>query len=75
MPHCLDEIRRQTEVLDSRSPALGAHVVVRAWVDAALRAARWPMGAACEELGMGFYDDTSLIVLENTDEVHDLIVC
>ena len=28
-----DEIRRQIEVLDSRSPALGAQVVARAWVD------------------------------------------
>ena len=31
--------------------------------------------AACEELGIDFYDDTQLIVLENTDEVHNLIVC
>ena len=28
-----DEIRRQIEVLDSRTPALGAKVVARAWVD------------------------------------------
>ena len=31
--------------------------------------------AACEELGISFYDDTGLIVLENTDDVHNLIVC
>ena len=31
--------------------------------------------AACEELGITFYDDTQLIVLENTDTVHNLIVC
>ena len=29
----------------------------------------------CEELGISFYDDTSLIVLENTTTVHNLIVC
>ena len=29
----------------------------------------------CEELGISFYDDTELIVLENTDKVHNLIVC
>ena len=33
-----DEIRRQIEVLDSRTPALGAKVVARAWVDPEFRA-------------------------------------
>src|SRR3954469_5216826 len=71
-----DEIRRQIEVLDSRTPALGAKVVARAWVDPAFRARLLADGrAACEELGISFYDDTGLIVLENTDKVHNLIVC
>jgi nitrile hydratase alpha subunit len=71
-----DEIRRQIEVLDSRTPALGAKVVARAWVDAAFRARLLADGrSACEELGISFYDDTGLIVLENTEEVHNLIVC
>ena len=70
------EIRRQLEVLDSRSPALGAKVVARAWVDPGFRARLLANGReACEELGISFYDDTSLIVLENTDKVHNLIVC
>src|SRR5947208_2108948 len=70
------EIRRQIEVLDSRTPALGAKVVARAWVDPAFRARLLADGrAACEELGITFYDDTGLIVLENTDRVHNLIVC
>ena len=71
-----DEIRRQIEVLDSRTPALGAKVVARAWVDPAFRSRLLADGrAACEELGISFYDDTGLIVLENTDRVHNLIVC
>ena len=70
------EIRRQIEVLDSRTPALGAKVVARAWVDPGFRARLLTNGrAACEELGISFYDDTQLIVLENTDKVHNLIVC
>src|SRR5580704_5543906 len=70
------EIRRQIEVLDSRTPALGAKVVARAWVDAAFRARLLADGrSACEELGISFYDDTGLIVLENTERVHNLIVC
>ena len=71
-----DEIRRQIEVLDSRTPALGAKVVARAWVDPAFRSRLLADGrAACEELGISFYDDTGLIVLENTETVHNLIVC
>ena len=70
------EIRRQIEVLDSRTPALGAKVVARAWCDAAFRARLLADGrAACEELGISFYDDTQLIVLENTATLHNLIVC
>jgi len=71
-----DEIRRQIEVLDSRTPALGAKVVARAWVDGEFRARLLADGrAACEAMGISFYDDTDLIVLENTDKVHNLIVC
>jgi nitrile hydratase alpha subunit len=70
------EIRRQIEVLDSRTPALGAKVVARAWVDPDFRSRLLADGRrACEELGISFYDDTGLIVLENTEKVHNLIVC
>ena len=72
-----EEIRRQIEVLDSRTPALGAKVVARAWIDPAFRVRLIADGRkACEEeFGISFYDDTQLIVLENTDKVHNLIVC
>lgn len=71
-----NDIRHQIEVLDSRTPALGARVVARAWVDADFRERLLADGrAACEELGISFYDDTRLIVLENTEMVHNLIVC
>jgi nitrile hydratase alpha subunit len=70
------EIRRQIEVLDSRTPALGAKVVAKAWVDPEFRKRLFADGRlACEELGISFYDDTQLIALENTDSVHNLIVC
>ena len=70
------EIRRQIEVLDSRTPALGAHVVARAWTDPDFKQRLLADGrAACEELGISFYDDTRLIVLENTEAVHNLVVC
>ena len=70
------EIRRQIEVLDSRTPALGAKIVARAWVDPEFRGRLLANGRkACEEMGITFYDDTQLIVVENTDKVHNLLVC
>jgi nitrile hydratase len=71
-----DDIRRQIEILDGRSPALGGRVVARAWVDPAFKARLLADGAAaCEELDVSMYDDTKLIVLENTPEEHNLVVC
>ena len=70
------EVRRQLEVLDSRNPALGARIVARAWTDPAFKTRLLAEGRkACEEFGVTFYDDTSLIVLENTDKEHNLICC
>jgi nitrile hydratase alpha subunit len=71
-----DEIRRMLEVMDSRTPALGAKIVARAWVDPEFRARLLSDGrAALEELGISFFEDTDLIVLENTDKIHNVIVC
>jgi nitrile hydratase alpha subunit len=70
------EVRRQIEVLDSRTPALGATIVARAWVDPEFRARLLANGrSACEEMGISFYDNTDLIVVENTEKVHNLLVC
>jgi nitrile hydratase alpha subunit len=70
------QIRRMLEVMDSRTPALGAKLVARAWVDPEFRARLLADGrVACEELGISFFEDTQLMILENTDKVHNLIVC
>ena len=71
-----DEIRNQIELLDSRSPALGAKLVVRAWTDPEFRSRLLENGnAAAEEMGITIYDDTDFTVLENTERVHNLVVC
>ena len=70
-----DAIRRGVEDIEDRSPALGARLVARAWVDDAFRArllADAP--AAARELGIDV-GATRLVVVENTAEVHNLIVC
>jgi thiocyanate hydrolase subunit gamma len=62
--------------MDSRNPALGAKLVARAWVDPEFRARLLANGrAACEELGISFFEDTQLMVVENTDKVHNILVC
>src|SRR5580700_12078216 len=59
-----DEIRRMLEVMDSRTPALGAKLVARAWVDPEFRTRLLADGrATCEELGISFFEDTRLLVL------------
>lgn len=71
-----NEIRRMLEVMDSRNPALGAKLVARAWIDPDFRARLLTDGrATCEEAGISFFENTRLIVIENTEKVHNLIVC
>lgn len=70
-----DEVRQVLEVFDSQSPLLGARVVARAWVDPAYKARLLANGtAAVEELGIPM-GNTLLVVVENTPQVHNLIVC
>jgi len=70
-----DDVRRTVEVVDSQTPALGAKVVARAWVDPAYKARLLANGsAAVQELGIDM-GQTKLVVVENTPQVHNLIVC
>lgn len=69
------EIAAQIEKMDARGPHLGAKVVARAWTDPAYKAALLQDGsAACRSLGIEV-DALKLIAVENTPEVHNLIVC
>jgi nitrile hydratase subunit alpha len=70
-----DEIRRQVEDMDSRTPARGAKVVATAWTNPQFRTQLLSDGnAAVESLGLerGPY---KLVVVENTSQVHNVIVC
>ncbi len=69
------EIQAQIERMDARSPALGATVVARAWTDPAFKARLLADGsAACRELGVEL-GILKLVVVENTPEAHNLVVC
>ena len=69
-----DHMRRAIEAMDERSPAQGARMVARAWVDPAYKTRLLANGsAAAEELGIQLAG-TKLVVVENTGTVHNVIV-
>src|SRR5215813_1714280 len=71
-----DEVRRAVEDMDSRTPALGARVVARAWVDPAFRARLLTDAkAAAAELGIDTGSLSVLAAIENTETVHNVVVC
>jgi nitrile hydratase len=70
------EVQERMAVTDAASPGQGARMVARAWVDPAYRARMLEDGAkAAEELGIPMRGMPPLGVLENTAEVHNLVVC
>ncbi len=70
-----EDVRRNLEFLDSRDPAEGATIIARAWTDAAFKKRLLEDGTkAVEEMGFPM-GDAELIVVENTDDVHNMIVC
>jgi nitrile hydratase len=70
-----DDVRRQVEDMDGRDAGRGAKMVARAWVDAEYRARMLANGrTAAEEIGLDV-GPLKLIVVENTDAVHNVIVC
>lgn len=73
-PAALDEI---VESYESRiGPRNGAKVVARAWIDAAYRKRLFEDAtAAIAELGFSGRQGEHIVALENTDKVHNLVVC
>ncbi|MEM8948254.1 MAG: nitrile hydratase subunit alpha [Pseudomonadota bacterium] len=69
------ELRKTVEQIDARSPADGARVVARAWVDPAYKERLLEDGnAAAAEIGI----DAGAIpirVVENTEDVHNVVCC
>ncbi len=71
-----DSIQRSIESSQARSPSDGARVVARAWVDPAFKQRLLENAlAGIAELGYDFVADTGLVALENTDELHHVVVC
>ena len=72
-----DEISQMMATVETRSPTDGARVVARAWTDPGFKA-RFLADpeATLSELGYQLPTTTTkLAVLENTDQVHHMVVC
>ncbi len=71
-----EEIAAQVDLMDSRTPALGARVVARAWTDRAFKKRLIAdTRAALAELGLDIGPLAEFRVVENPAEVHNVIVC
>ena len=70
-----EQVNAEVAAMRARQPERGARVVARAWVDAAYKKRLLANGtAACEELGLEI-PGLHLVVVENTPQVHNAIVC
>src|SRR5262245_37095341 len=70
------EIAASVDLMDSRSPALGAKVVARAWVDPAFKKLLLKdTRAALMQMGIDIGAAPEFATVENTPKVHNVIVC
>ena len=71
-----EDVRRQIEYMEARTPANGARMVARAWVDPEYKALLLSdTKAAALKLGIDASGPVEFVTVENTPEVHNLIVC
>lgn len=71
-----EQISRQIEAMEARTPAIGARVVARAWTDPAFNdLLRSDARAACSSIGIDMTNMPDLLVLPNEPGLHHLVVC
>jgi hypothetical protein len=70
------EVQQRMAITDSANPGQGARMVAKAWIDPEYRALMLEDGSkAAEAVDIPMRGMPPLGVLENTPEVHNLIVC
>ena len=71
-----EDIRRRVDWLVSRSPTDGARLVAKAWLDPVFKERLLADArVAALELGLDPGEAPRVIALENTDDVHHMVVC
>ena len=71
------DVHHQIDLMDSRNPALGARVVAKAWTEPAFRTrlVAEPLETIEAAFGMPMSGPVELSILENTPDVHNVVVC
>ena len=70
-----EAVNAEVQAMRSRTPERGAQVVAKAWSDPAYKERLLKNGtAACEEIGLEI-PALKLVAVENTPQVHNVIVC
>jgi len=71
-----EDIQAQIDYQEARSPANGARLVARAWVDPKFKARLLAdPKAACAEMAIDATSINQFVVLENTEKVRHMVVC
>jgi nitrile hydratase len=71
-----EDVRRRIDWLVSRTPADGARLVARAWVDPGFKERLLDDArSAALEIGLDLGPSPVVVALENTESVHHLVVC
>jgi nitrile hydratase alpha subunit len=69
------DVREQLEFMDSRSEDMGARIVARAWANPDFKERLLANGTeAIKEFDIPMLD-AELVVVENTNELHNMVVC
>jgi nitrile hydratase len=71
------QVNGQIDAMDSRNPALGAKVIARAWSNPEFKVGliESPLETIDTAFGMNMSTPLELVVLENTPQVHNVVVC
>lgn len=70
-----DDVRRAIDMMESRNPALGARIVARAWTDPDFKELLMTDSDRAMMLFGVDMRPMELCVVENTDDVHNMVVC
>ncbi|MBA2552806.1 MAG: nitrile hydratase subunit alpha [Geodermatophilaceae bacterium] len=72
-----EAVDRLAEIYENEvGPQLGATVVAKAWTDPEFKARLLANATdACAEMGIGGLQGEDMVAVENTDDVHNVVVC
>ncbi|CAN5164467.1 nitrile hydratase subunit alpha [soil metagenome] len=72
-----EAVDRLAEIYENEvGPQLGASVVAKAWTDPEFKARLLANATdACAEMGIGGLQGEDMVAVENTDDIHNVVIC